>query len=57
MEMSRENTYHCYECGERHPRPEAYKLNELSATMRMMAFLHAAGVNVKDLINDEGNLR
>lgn len=55
--MSRENTYHCYECGERHPRPEAYRVNELSATMRMVAFLHAVGFDVKNIVGDDEVLR
>lgn len=50
---TRETTYRCDTCGERHPRPDHYDLAELSPEMRMIAFLHAIGQNAADYINKE----
>jgi hypothetical protein len=53
MAKTRETTYHCYECGERHPRPEHYDVHDLSPFMRMVAFMHAIGQDPTPYLSDK----
>lgn len=52
MARERDTTYKCETCGERHPRPEAFDLKDLTFEMRMIAFIHAVGGDAKAFIRE-----
>lgn len=52
MARNRETTYHCATCGERHPYPEHYDLQDLTFEMRMIAFLHAIGQDARPYVKE-----